>query len=236
MPVPSHLRWIALTLPLACSSPGPEPGAPGLPGKGSAAAPTSPGGSNAEASPDASPAPPTGPVSEGMSAAPGSGAIPVFTAPSVAPPPGADAAASAQPEPPDLHRLPGTNLAFRMPGQVVVTDMSYGGPAFLVKGEKGCEAMVTTVKAGLSRSMGQAKEAIQADTIRWRRFTREERSPQGWILEYETDGLNDPKQMAYGFNVRVNAQGAQVACSRVVATREAAQCGVAACLSLTQTP
>ena len=215
-------HWTALMLALACTPDAPS--APSAPSPGSSAQTTG--------QPDAGAASSAGPASEAMAAA-GSAAIPVFAVPEAQ---GSGAAANGPAEAPDLHRLPGTNLAFRMPGEVAVTDMSFGGPAFLVRGEKGCEVMFTTMKAGLPRSMGQAKEAIQADTIRWRRFTREERSPQGWILEYETDGLAEPAKVAYGFNVRVNAEGAVVACSRVVESREAAKCGVATCLSLAQLP
>lgn len=134
--------------------------------------------------------------------------------------------------PPDYHALSGTNLAIRMPGKVDLLPMDFGGPGFLVRGERGCEVMVKPADAGLPRTLDEVRARIQADTIRWRQFNRIEGSPQGWVIEYETDGLRDRTKTAYGVNVRVNVQGEEVACSRVLETREAARCALAACQSL----
>jgi hypothetical protein len=161
-------------------------------------------------------------------------AVPVYTIPAGAS--AAESGAAAPSAATDAHALPGTNLAIRMPGAVTVESMNFAGPAYLVKGEAGCEVMVRPVDPGLPRTLDEVRESIQSDTIRWRQFNRIEGSPQGWIVEYETDGLVDKTKKGYGVNVRTRVEGHAVACSRVLATEAAARCALAACLSLHARP
>lgn len=162
-------------------------------------------------------------------------AVPVYTIPAGAASGGTAASAPASLAP-DAHALPGTNLAIRMPGAVTVEAMNFAGPSYLVKGEDGCEVMVRPVDPGLPRTLDEVRTSIQNDTIRWRQFNRIEGSPQGWVVEYETEGLADKAKKGYGVNVRTRVEGHAVACSRVLATESAARCALAACQSLHARP
>jgi hypothetical protein len=159
-------------------------------------------------------------------------AVPVYTIPAT----GSGAASNPPTPAADVHALPGTNLAIRMPGAVTVQSMNFAGPAYLVKGEAGCEVMVRPVDGGLPRTLDEVRASIQSDAIRWRQFNRIEGSPQGWVIEYESDGPVDKTKKGYGINVRTRVEGHLVACSRVLETESAARCALAACQSLHAQP
>lgn len=179
---------------------------------------------------------PTTPTSAALIGVSGPASVPVVAVLPTEPPPAGASVPSAAPLPPGYHALSGTNLAVAMPGKVTVDRMDFGGPGFLVRGESGCEVVVRPVDPGLPRTLDEVRFRIQNDAIRWRKFERIEGSPQGWVIEYETDGLTDATKTAYGVNVRKNVDGDEVACSRILETQAAAQCALAACQSLRHLP
>jgi hypothetical protein len=215
----------------ACSPPEKAPATP-------AAVPVASAAPSAEAAPARTTEPnvPLSPTSAALIGISGPGSVPVVAVLPTEPPPAGASVPSAAPLPPGHHALPGTNLTLAMPGKVTVERMDFGGPGFLVRGENGCEVMVKPIDAGLPRTLDEVRFRIQNDAIRWRKFERIEGSPQGWVIEYETDGMTDPTKAAYGVNVRKNVDGDEVACSRILETAAAAKCALAACQSLRRQP
>lgn len=218
----------------ACSEPGPATPPPAS--TAPAAATGAPAASAAPTTASAEPNAPTTPASAALIGVSGPGSVPVVAVFPTEPPPAGASVPSAAPLPAGYHALAGTNLALAMPGKVTVDRMDFGGPGFLVRGEAGCEVMVKPVDAGLPRTLDEVRFRIQNDAVRWRKFERIEGSPQGWVIEYETDGLTDPTKAAYGVNVRKNVDGDEVACSRILETPAAARCALAACQSLRHQP
>jgi hypothetical protein len=219
------LLVVAATPACSPSAPGPETPAPPSTAASVAATPST-------ASAPAEPNLPTTPTSAALIGVSGPASVPVVAVLPTEPPPAGASLASAAPLPAGYHALSGTNLAIAMPGKVTVDRMDFGGPGFLVRGESGCEVVVRPVDPGLPRTLDEVRFRIQNDAIRWRKFERIEGSPQGWVIEYETDGLTDPTKAAYGVNVRKNVDGDEVACSRILETQAAARCALAACQSL----
>jgi hypothetical protein len=224
------LLALVVAVVAACSPSGPAPSTP-TPASGP---PASAAASLASAPTE--PNQPATPSSAALIGVSGPASVPIVAVLPTEPPPAGASVPSAAPLPPGYHALSGTNLALAMPGKVSVDRMDFGGPGFLVRGEEGCEVVVRPVDPGLPRTLDEVRFRIQNDAIRWRKFERIEGSPQGWVIEYETDGLTDPKKAAYGVNVRKNVDGDEVACSRILETQAAAKCALAACQSLRHLP
>lgn len=241
---PTGLRLLVATVLLACQSSAP----PSVPAPGSA--PTSTAAPLAASAVGAGTSPTSGPeaaasspetVPEGATGRP----LAVAAAPhapeacgegaAVAPVPatGGSPGTLPPPLPPDVYALSGLGVTLKIPGPISLTQGPLDGAGYLVSGANGCEAMITAVTRGLPLSLKAEKKAIEAATVRWKRYTRDELTPNGWILEYETEGLRDRNKTAYGVNVRLNLSNGTYACARILETPAAAKCTLAACLSLT---
>ncbi len=206
---------------------------PSTPATGAPAAPASDTASAAqgEDAPHAQAAP-AAPTATIVLPAAASGPIPLVT---VSANPGA-VPASMAPPPPDQHTLNGLGLTIRMTGDIRQIPTSIGGTGVLVSGPNGCEVQVTLADRGARFDIKAQKQTIQGDTVRWRRFTHVADDPTGWEIQYETEGLADPKGTAYGLNVRRNVGGVDVICARILETPGAASCALDACNSISRDP
>jgi hypothetical protein len=121
-----------------------------------------------------------------------------------------------------------------VPADAEITDASADAPAvsiFTPAGDLSIDVVVTTEV--YASSIDAAKEEIKKDPNPFKKFTVENKTADGWHLEFELESMMD-KTPLYGVQIRKKIGDKSIQCSRNVKT-EAERAKVSkACASLTK--
>jgi hypothetical protein len=163
---------------------------------------------------------------------------PVVAAPPVDAPPAAVAAPSPPQPPPGPARLAPLGMSIEVdPREAVVRDVSdqTGGPAVMVSSDRWAFTVrQVTGTDPLRDSYASARATIQQEaSIEFKRFAREQQTPDGWVLAWDLESQRD-KTPKYAVEVRKVVGGRTVTCGSTATTADARDRIARACESLAE--
>lgn len=123
-----------------------------------------------------------------------------------------------------------------VPGNVAVHDSSGEGmpPSYsLYSDTENSEfnVMITATSDLDPSSLDAAKRMLAMDPNKVKKYTREEKTKDGWVLNWEAESMMDQKPL-YGVQVRKTVAGKGITCERNVEAKSIADAITKACLTL----
>jgi hypothetical protein len=143
---------------------------------------------------------------------------------------GQQAAASKKPAKLEWKDIDHMGLKIQVPGDATVDDTSADAPNASIAGET-INVMVSTVTVVHASDFEAAKKEIKSDPNPFQKFTKEEKTADGWHLEYELKGMIDDKPL-YGVSIRKKIGGKEYECGRNDGDKSLVERVAKACLSL----
>jgi hypothetical protein len=163
------------------------------------------------------------------SAAPAPAAKP--TEPAAAPAPAAGALAWK-----NLDKL---GAKVEVPADATVEDTSSDGPpkpppSYSVYNNSGDFNLMISGTSDLDpETIDAMKKQLAMDPNKVKKYTKEEKGKDSWVLEWEADSMMEPGKTLYGVNVKRTVAGKGISCARNVDKKDAADAISKACRSIT---
>lgn len=130
------------------------------------------------------------------------------------------------------------NVKLQVPGDAQADDTTGDfqpkpPPSYSVYNESGFNADVAGTTELDPHSLDSMKNELKMDPNKVKKYTKSEKSKDGWVLEWEADSMMEPGKTLYGVNVRKTIAGKGISCSRNVEKKELAEQISAACQTMT---
>jgi hypothetical protein len=141
------------------------------------------------------------------------------------------AAARKGPAPLEWKKLGQMGVQIEAPADSEIVDMTADAPNVKLSSND-CNIYVSTVTVAYVSDYDKAVAEVEKDPgVKFKKFTKQEKTPTGWRLEFEAEGLIDPKPL-YGVLIRTRIGDKEFECNDKAETPEKAQCTLEACQSL----
>ena len=145
--------------------------------------------------------------------------------------PAATAPSAKGPAPLEWKKLDKMGLQIRVPADAEVVDMTADAPNVKLT-SLACNVYVSTVTEAYTADFDKAVAEVEQDPgVKFKSFTKKEKTATGWHFEFQADGMIDPKPL-HGVQIRSRIGDKSFECGDKAESAEKAQCTVEACLSL----
>ena len=125
-------------------------------------------------------------------------------------------------------------VKIQMPAGSKAEDTSADAPNYSVAPEDySYTVMVSTVTAAYTEKYESAVEEVKKSTNGFKAFSKNEKTADGWVLEFEGESMMD-KAPLYGVMIRKKVGDKGIECGRNEPTKEARDAVAKACLSISK--
>jgi hypothetical protein len=135
------------------------------------------------------------------------------------------------PAPLEWKKLDKMGLQIEAPADAEVIDMTADAPNVKLSSND-CSIYVSTVTEAYTSEYEKAVAEVEKDPgTKFKKFTKQEKTDTGWHLEFEAEGMIEPKPL-YGVQIRTRIGDKAYECGDKAESAEKAQCTIKACKSL----